>query len=505
MHMLGMNVAAATHGNPWVCVLREEEDLETSEDIVWREADDYYLHSHCLPPEGAPFWLEREWPWICDCCGEVFESAESFKDPEKIAALRKMPDQERRNWQTQHWGQVPLQAPLFYLDPLKVLAPMFHTMENIIDHRWKHLIWKRAKTNELQYDVNQIIKTRVGSAHLPPRRGDKGTMCKAFIGGELYKMRGDGQILADIISLVAPKPKSVPQEVALEEVPCGAPTVAPPSAPVVSSSRLDDLDQAYLDDSDDSDDEALVAEEMGAVMDEIADLAERVAYSDLHPWDLISMAFDLAWDYIDALMDEDGDDSTQELRDQRASKLRQLAKECNRAENRALSEGPVFSEYQRIIEHVIPVHIGTWGKLVLRANEQGQESLGALLKRILKNGVNKRRKIGTYTRKGKFRKDGEEGPEVPNKVSKFEDTATKESLAMLALKVDAMHDTQSHMTAKRRLGKLQKAIIQKGQSLKKERALIATSSCDYAPPSVVALSKQAGVLYDNIQLDAQEY
>ena len=130
---------------------------------------------------------------------------------------------------------------------------------------------------------------------------------------------------------------------------------------------------------------------------------------------------------------------------------------------------------------------------------------GRFAKRILKNGVNKRRKIGTYTRKGKFRKDGEEGPEVPNKVSKFEDTATKESLAMLALKVDAMHDTQSHMTAKRRLGKLQKAIIQKGQSLKKERALIATSSCDYAPPSVVALSKQAGVLYDNIQLDAQEY
>ena len=90
LHILGMNVAAATHGNPWVYVLREEEDLETSEDIVWREADDYYLHSHCLPPEGAPFWLEREWPWICDCCGEVFESAESFKDPEKIAALRKM-------------------------------------------------------------------------------------------------------------------------------------------------------------------------------------------------------------------------------------------------------------------------------------------------------------------------------------------------------------------------------------------------------------------------------
>ena len=122
------------------------------------------------------------------------------------------------------------------------------------------------------------------------------------------------------------------------------------------------------------------------------------------------------------------------------------------------------------------------------------------MKRSLKNAVNKRRKHGDYVRKGKKRGKGCEGPETEDKMFKFSNTATKESLALLAMKVDAMHSTESHLTRRRRLGQLQKAIKEKGLSLKKERSyMLAPSIGPSARPS------RAGVEFDNIELEAQEY
>ena len=198
-----------------------------------------------------------------------------------------------------------------------------------------------AKTNNQQYDVNEIVKVRCGTAHLPPRRGDKGTMCKSFIGGELYKMRADGEIIADVLDIVAPKPADVPREIVLEEVPSDLPIDQHQAA--ISTSRLDDLDRLY-EDSDDDEPAASPVEGL----EERLQLLEKVALSNFHEWDLCALAFDTAWDYIDLLMDEEWDDTTEEGREERAKKLRSLARECNDTETRALHDGPVFSEYQNV-------------------------------------------------------------------------------------------------------------------------------------------------------------
>ena len=135
----------------------------------------------------------------------------------------------------------------------------------------------------------------------------------------------------------------------------------------------------------------------------------------------IGEAFDLVFDYMDTLMLTDWDDSKQEEREAKACKLKDIATELNEAETRALTS-PVFSEYQTVVEHVIPEQVRLYGKLVLRANEQGQESLGALLKRQLKNGVNKRRRVKTALRKGK---DGEMRKKMRRRGAKMKMTGNR--------------------------------------------------------------------------------
>ena len=316
-------------------------------------------------------------------------------------------------------------------------------------------------------------------------------------------MRADGGIIADVLDIVCPKPEGASQEIIFPEVDAESdPPESVPNNPAMSSEMLDQYDRLYMEDSEEEEEEE--GHSVEADVEEALDLAERLAYSNMHPWDLCAMAFDLSWEYIDSLMDDEWEDATQEQRTKKANSLRKLAKDVNRAETRALHAGvPVFSEYQHIIEHVIPVLIEKWGKLVLRSNEQGQESLGALLKRLLKNSVNKRRTVGTYVRKGKKLEPGFEGPQAPDKVFAFNDTATKQSLAFLRMKVDAMHRCNSRLTKKMRLGKAQKAVIQKGQMLKRERAPTLGLPSDRAKGGVVKVAL-AGVEHDNVQLDSLE-
>ena len=300
--------------------------------------------------------------------------------------------------------------------------------------------------------------------------------------------------MRDCIDIVAPKPAGAPPEIVIEEVPAA---IAPSTEPIITESQLDELDQLYMDSSDEEEDEP------PPPVEDVLDLAERVALSDFHPWDLIAMSFDQAWDYIDELMDEEWDDATEENKKGKANLLRKLALDANRSETRALQGGPVFSEYQHVIFHVIPAMVEKNGKLLLRCNEQGQESLGALLKRMLKNGVNKRRKVGKYVLKGSKPRRGCEGPANLDKVFDFKNTATKESFAMLSLKVHANHDVTSRLTKKKRMGQAQKAVRLRGEMLKKER--VPTLGAEIGETSQLAVSTERGNVYENIQLDPQEH
>ena len=70
LHFLGMNPAASTHGNPWIWI----DDSGDENVVVWREADEYFLHSHVLPPKESKWWSEVQWPWACECCGDTIHS-----------------------------------------------------------------------------------------------------------------------------------------------------------------------------------------------------------------------------------------------------------------------------------------------------------------------------------------------------------------------------------------------------------------------------------------------
>ena len=66
--------------------------------------------------------------------------------------------------------------------------------------------------------------------------------------------------------------------------------------------------------------------------------------------------------------------------------MAEVGKRSNEAVGRALPKA-VFSEYQTVAEHVVPYMIKKYGKLCLRANEQGQEAAGQMIKRMIKSGT----------------------------------------------------------------------------------------------------------------------
>ena len=77
LHFYGMNPASSTHGNPWMYTLEvtNERTKTITKQIVWKKTEDYYLHSHTLPPKECDWWQSVTWPYTCDCCGEAFDSA----------------------------------------------------------------------------------------------------------------------------------------------------------------------------------------------------------------------------------------------------------------------------------------------------------------------------------------------------------------------------------------------------------------------------------------------
>ena len=135
-----------------------------------------------------------------------------------------------------------------------------------------------------------------------------------------------------------------------------------------------------------------------------------------------------------------------------------------------------------ISEDVFPMQIRRWGARVQRANEQGQEQLGQLMKRILKYGVNKRRKKGQYLRLGKL--------------CTFSCTATQQGMEKLCQKLDVANGSHHRLMAKQRRGMCQAQKKLEGKQLKRERITFSPLLSTPLAEPVKDLSKEH-VVYDD--------
>ena len=154
----------------------------------------------------------------------------------------------------------------------------------------------------------------------------------------------------------------------------------------------------------------------------------------------------MVWDFLDELFDDSWGDGTEEFRGRKANKLQELAKDMNDVTQAAVCE-PMYSEYSIIAQYVIPRAIKLHGKTQLRCNEQGQESAGQLLKRIIKSGANKRRRASEFYRRKKL----STGETVLIKCN-FTETCTVTSIATFRLRMDLIGKGKSRLHAKQRAG-----------------------------------------------------
>ena len=182
--------------------------------------------------------------------------------------------------------------------------------------------------------------------------------------------------------------------------------------------------------------------------------------------ELVADSFDTAYDFLDELHKWESFEDTTEGRRRLAVKIRELGKAANESLTRALTSA-AFSEYNSVIEHVLPWMIQEYGHLTMRANEQGQESAGQMLKMLLRKSCNKRRTISSYMRRKK-NKDGT----ITMMECKVKKTATISSTEVLALKLDAMHTVNAKLTKKLRGGHKVAEMKREGRSVKRERVMI---------------------------------
>ena len=167
-----------------------------------------------------------------------------------------------------------------------------------------------------------------------------------------------------------------------------------------NKSTVSNLMQDAMEESSDDESDAETSAFEGArdMLDKVAEIGEHLALSDLPRDRLITQAFDRAYELIDQI-DKPHGESAAEIEKQ-AADVEKAAKAANEALLRCKRRA-MFSQYETVSEKVFPMMIRRWGSRVSsrvqRANEQGQEQLGQLMKRILKGGVNKRRRKGEHT------------------------------------------------------------------------------------------------------------
>ena len=227
-------------------------------------------------------------------------------------------------------------------------------------------------SNDDKHEVNKIMIDKLGLTsyvHLPPKKGDDVYPC-SWIGQDVCNLRAT-DTMVHILEYLHP------QEWEDTASPHHTASSSSNSQTPITSSRLEQLDE--LHDSDDS----LSEDEEGDFekrLNEIISVGENIhGATEMNRSQLIGGAFDTAFDFVDELVNWDWDDETELGKKKQAAKLQALGNAANKALTRALTT-PCYSEYNAVIEHVVPRKIREYGKLVLRANEQGQESAGVLLK-----------------------------------------------------------------------------------------------------------------------------
>ena len=432
LSFLGLNPASSTYGNPWIVEIKENGT------VIWRKDEDMYLLGHDPPPGHC--WPA---PIKCPVCPfKATSQAEVDKDKEikRTAAEVKT-----------HLGKYAHQTPVFPIGPSHTMPPIYHMCENLIAYRFKHLIWE-GLTKEQQYDVNCILQEKLGESskvHLPPTRGDE-VYCCSWIGQDVCNLRATDTIV-HVIQYCFPNDWEA--EAPMEQARVEAVDEAAP----ISHSNLDEFENMYSDDEEES--EVDIDEQLSQTVQ----MGEHLhAATELKRSQLVGDSFDTAFDFIDEVVDWDWED-TPSGRAKQSSKLKHYGKAANQALKRALIT-PVESEYDKVIEHVVPQKIISYGKLVQQANEQGQESAGQMFKSRIRNGANKRRKVGDYMRPNK------KGNLV---LCKFRKTATTCATETFALKQDAAHTTNSRLTKKLKVGHKKAELQRQGKRAKRERQFVA--------------------------------
>ena len=436
----GMNPPGSTHGNPWMYFDQDKK-------VVFRSDWEMFLGSHEKPPGW--FWMKDGKAQSLDCCwcDFVAHCDEDIEQDKEI--LEKMSTDERRAWQVKHKGNCPHQRPAYPIKTSNTLPGLYHLTENLCAWRFDHLIWKRCHKNEKKIAINEILNKHVcnGTAHTPKNVKDEVYPIN-WIGKWVCNFRAKGAVLRNILAVVYPRDW---EKVADKE---GDQST---ENEYIDESQLNAYDNLYDDESEEEQEE-----DLGDVMA----MGEKMHIADLKQSQRIALSFDIMWDYLDELFDESWDDSTTAARQVKANKLRELGKDMNQVTKAALSE-PAYSEYASIAQYVIPRAIELHGQLVLRSNEQGQESAGQLLKKILKQGSNKRRRAGTYLRKNKLNS----GEDVLVECN-FSQTATVTSMEVYRMRMDVIATGKSRLHAKFRQGHKQGELKGDGEQLKRQKTQV---------------------------------
>ena len=475
LSVLGLSTAGSTFGNPWVAAVDDKGarvDVNSDGDPNWRDKSELYLYSHEKPPGHD--WA-RDGEIVCPCGRNCFVAncdADVAKDKEKCD---KMSTHQRRNYVKKHHGNCPHQAPIFVADPKNVFPGLYHLSENMVDHLWKNGVWVHADTNEKKYDVNAILLKEVGYCHLPPTRGDD-VYCMSFIGKDINNFRAQTTIIrllnvmfpecmAQLQGLVDPAPATSPEEIPVE-----------PQPATMSDFGLEGLAE-FEGMMDDDDGQPPVVQSVEDAIQQNLDTAEHAAMGMLSKPELLSHAFDCIFKFLDEVMDENYDDTTEQGRTAQANKLASLAKDAVDAKERCFSKA-LFSEYDVVAKVIVPAMVKMHGKRLIRANEQGQEQLGQRFKRAIKFCGNKKRTFGWYLRKLKKARmvNGVEVKEVrvDSKATVFTTSLTNVCLQ------NEIAQSSNHRYHNNVKGLRQEKLKQAGEQLKRDHCEISSKLKDPA-------------------------
>ena len=310
------------YGNPWI------RGMDAKGNPIWRGDDECYIFSHEKPPNA-------KFPFTCSCCNKSFRN-QADVDADKVE-ISKFSNGKRLDWQRQHFGNLAHQAPIFNIPPSRYLPPLYHYTENLFQWRFKHLIWDMCPNDNVKYELNVILKEKIGYCHLPPKKGDPVFMM-SFIGHDICNLRANAEVMAQLIKKVYPSDFVRSKK----KTPTNSPNASPAKkrAPEVEVPDVSQYDNLY---SDDNESEKSAEEQMDAAMQ----AADHLHADSLSAAQKVAEAFDTCWDATDELIVDDDWIDDEEGRKKKKAKLSEVGKRANEAAVRALPKA-VYSEYQAV-------------------------------------------------------------------------------------------------------------------------------------------------------------